>query len=161
MPVMPDDEPTEYLITQMIADYLARRPGAALDGILFKSVQQPGDQRNVVLFHHASRVEEIEVPADAEVSVHQFQSTEDGPEPDYTVWEEVPPATEPLDDKPVEDDWFGIRPHEMRLDPDADGREPFLKVNKETLVVRHVKGVTFDTEDYSVRRHRTEKHDLF
>lgn len=161
MPVMPDDEPTEYLITQMIADYLARRPGAALDGLLFKSVQQPGDQRNVVLFHHASRVDAIEVPSDAEVSVHQFQSTEDGPEPDYTVWEEVPPATEPLNDKPAEDDWFGIRPHELRFDPDADEREPFLRVNKESLVVRHVKGVTFDTEDYSVRRHRTEKHDLF
>ena len=49
----------------------------------------------------------------------------------------------------MEDDWLGIRPHELRFDPDADEREPFLRVNKETLVVRHVKGVTLDTEDYS------------
>ena len=34
-------------------------------------------------------------------------------------------------------------------------------MNKKTLVVRHVKGVTFDTEGYSVRWHWTEKHDLF
>lgn len=151
IPVMPDDEPTEYLITQMIADYLARRPGPALDGILFQSVQRPGDQRNVVLFHHASRVEAIDTPEGAEVSVHQFQSTDEGPEPDYTVWEEVMPA---------DDDWFGLRPHTHRLDSDTDEREPFLRVKKDSLVVRHVKAVTFETDDYAVRWRRSEKHDM-
>ncbi|WP_447412563.1 RES domain-containing protein, partial [Clostridium perfringens] len=41
----------------MIADYLARHLEPAPDGILFPSVQSPGEHRNVVLFHHASRVE--------------------------------------------------------------------------------------------------------
>lgn len=191
MPVMPDDEPTEYLITQMIADYLARRPMPGLDGILFMSVQRPvneradgplgreqpregqpegavpaRDLRNVVLFYHASRVKELEVPEGTDLSVHQFQSTEDGPEPDYTVWEEVPPAPEPTaaqaaggaDDVGL-GDWAGLRPHEFAYDPNADEREPYLSVAKDSLVVRHVKGVSFSTEDFEVRRHRMEKRD--
>lgn len=163
-PVMPDDEPTEYLVTQVIADYLARCPGPALDGILFKSVQQPGDQRNVVLFHHASKVEAVEIPDNAEVSVHQFQSTDDGPEPDYTVWEEVPPKAEDVEaaeESPADDDWLRVRPNTLRFDPEADGREPYLRVNKDSLVVRHVKAVTFDTDDFSVQRYRSEKRDRF
>ena len=38
-PVMPDDEPLEYLVTQTIADYLATRTEPALDGILYPSAQ--------------------------------------------------------------------------------------------------------------------------
>ena len=165
IPVMPDDEPTEYLITQMIADYLARRPVPGLDGILFKSVQRPGDKRNVVLFHHASRVEAIELPEEVKVSVHQFQSGDEGPEPDYTVLEEAPPAIEaPAEAEPETDFGLGsmldFRQEMFRFDPDADDRESYLRVNKDRLVVRHVTGVTFDTADYAVRRHRSEKHDL-
>ncbi|MBG6119345.1 MULTISPECIES: RES family NAD+ phosphorylase [unclassified Sphingobium] len=166
IPVMPDDESTEYLITQMIADYLARRPAPGLDGILFKSVQRPGEKRNVVLFHHASRVEEIEIPEDVKVSVHQFQTSDDGPEPDYTVMEEVPPAAEPpAEPEPDTDFALGsmtdFRPEMFRYDPNADEREPYLRVNRDTLIVRHVTGVTFDTTDYPVHRHRSKKHDLF
>ena len=166
IPVMPDDEPTEYLITQMIADYLARRPVPGLDGILFKSVQRPGDKRNVVLFHHASRVEAIELLEDVEVSVRQFQSSDDGPEPDYTVFEEVPPAVvAPAEAEPETDSGLGsvldFRLDMFSFDPDADDRKSYLRVNRERLVVRHVTGVTFDTDDYAVRRHRSEKNDLF
>jgi hypothetical protein len=162
MPVMPDDEPTEYLITQMIAGYLARRPAPGLDGILFRSVQQPGEQRNVVLFQHASRVEALEIPEGTELSVQQISTSEDGPEPDYTVFEEVPPKPEPVAEEP---DGLGLgefmrmRPHELRFDPNADGREPYLRVRQDGLRVRHVKGVTFDTDEFEVSRHRSEKRD--
>jgi RES domain-containing protein len=162
MPVMPDDEPTEYLITQMIAAYLARRSAPGLDGILFRSVQQPGEQRNVVLFQHASRVEALEIPEGAELSVHQFSTSDDGPEPDYTVFEEVPSG--PGGGVRVPDDlglgeWMRLRPHEFRSDPDADPRVPHLRVRKDGLRVRHVKGVTFDTDVFEVSRHRLEKRD--
>lgn len=162
MPVMPDDEPTEYLITQMIAGYLARRPAPGLDGILFRSVQQPGEQRNVVLFHHASRVQDLNIPKGAELSVHQFATSEDGPEPDYTVFEEVPPEPEGAGEEPDDlglGDWMRLRPHESRFDPDADGREPYLRVRETRMRVRHVKGVTFDTDDFEVARHRSEKRE--
>lgn len=161
-PVMPDDEPTEYLITQMIAGYLARRPAPGLDGILFRSVQQPGDQRNVVLFHHASRVDPLDIPDGTELSVHQFSTSEDGPEPDYAVFEEVPPKPEKAEEEADDlglGDWARFRPHELRFDPDADGREAYLRVRKDGLRVRHVKGVTFDTDVFEVSRHRSEKRE--
>lgn len=177
IPVMPDDEPTEYLITQMIADFLARRPGPSLDGILFRSVQRPVDDagaeggaaappdlRNVVLFHHASRVEELEIPEGAELTVSRYWSSEDGDEPDYTVYEEVPPEPGPLGEAEAADDlglgdFANVRPYEFAFDPEADGREPYLRVEKESLVVRHVRGVSFSTEDFDVRRHRLEKRE--
>ncbi len=162
MPVMPDDEPTEYLITQMIAGYLARRPAPGLDGILFRSVQQPGEQRNVVLFQHASRVEALEIPEGTELSVQQISTSEDGPKPDYTVFEEVPPKPEPVAEEPDDlglGEFMRMRPHELRFDPNADGREPYLRVRQDGLRVRHVKGVTFDTDEFEVSRHRSEKRD--
>jgi hypothetical protein len=163
MPVMPDDEPTEYLITQMIAAYLARRPAPGLDGILFRSVQQPGEQRNVVLFQHASRVEALDLPNGTELSVQQISTTEDGSEPDYTVFEEVPLKPETagsLSDDLGLGEGDRLRPYELRFDPDADGREPYLRVRKDGLQVRHLKGVTFDTDVFGVKRYRSEKRNI-
>jgi RES domain-containing protein len=158
MPVMPDDEPTEYLITQMIADYLARRPAPALDGILFPSVQTPGEHRNVVLFHHASRVEALEIPEGTELSARQVDSTEDGDEPDYVVWEEVPPPPQNPEAEEADD---GLRLFAMleplRFDPEADDREETLRVVAGGLSVHHVTGVQFNTDDFDVTRHRMEK----
>lgn len=159
MPVMPDDEPTEYLITQMIADYLAKRPEPALDGILFPSVQSPGDHRNVVLFHHASRVQHLDIPEGTELSARQYDSTEDGDEPDYRVWEEVPPAVEKKEEP---DDEFGffafINP--PRFDPNEDARDVTLAVMTESISAHHITGVTFVTDDFEVNRHRMEKREL-
>lgn len=56
MPVMPDDEPKEYLITQMIADFVAQVGEPPIDGMLYRSVQCAGEHQNVVLFNHAARV---------------------------------------------------------------------------------------------------------
>lgn len=159
MPVMPDDEPTEYLITQMIADYLARHPAPGLDGILFPSVQCPGAHRNVVLFHHASRVEALQMPDETELSAQQYCSTEDGEEPDYHVWEEVPPAPEAKKDKT--DDVLGL--FDMldvpKFDPDADDRDATLRVLADTISAHHITGVTFATDDFKVRRYRSEKRE--
>jgi RES domain. len=165
MPIMPDDEPTEYLITQAIADYLARRPAPGLDGILFRSVQRPGEHQNVVLFNHASKVTKLELPEGTELSARQYDETEDGPEPDYWVWEETPPKPEgAADDEKEEDDFFGLNAMLERPDfafsEDADSREDFLRVDTGQVSVHHVQGVTFDVEEFEVRRHRSEKRDL-
>ena len=55
-PVMPNDEPFEYLPTQAIADFLATRSTPELDGIIYPSVQAKEGTSNVVLFHKSSRV---------------------------------------------------------------------------------------------------------
>lgn len=59
-PVMPDSEEHNYLITQVIADYLAMHPRMSLSGIIYPSVQRGADPHspageNVVLFHKAAR----------------------------------------------------------------------------------------------------------
>lgn len=157
MPVMPDDEPTEYLITQMIADYLALQTVPGLDGILFPSVQCPGDHRNVVLFNHASRVGELEFPEGTELSARQFRFTEDGAEPDYWVSEQVPAGPEEEDETPEDIfDVFGWR-GELGAESDEDSREVTLRVVTESVTAYHVNGVAFTTDDFEVQRHRFEK----
>jgi RES domain/HEPN/RES N-terminal domain 1 len=54
-PVMPDDQPFEYLPTA-VADYLASDPQLDLDGIIYASAQGSSLGANVVLFHKASRL---------------------------------------------------------------------------------------------------------
>lgn len=156
MPVMPDDEPTEYLITQMIADYLARQPAPGLDGIMFPSVQCPGDHRNVVMFHHASRVEALEIPKGTEMSAHRYSSSEEGDEPDYTVWERVPatPATSPRE-RHDSLDHFGMADL-ARYDADQDCRDVTLQVQTGSIHAHHITGVTFAATEYEVDRHRFE-----
>jgi DNA-directed RNA polymerase subunit RPC12/RpoP len=58
-PVMPESEEHNYLMTQVIADYLAMHPRIELDGIIYPSVQRGVGERdsqgdNVVLFHKAA-----------------------------------------------------------------------------------------------------------
>lgn len=81
-PVMPDHEHRGYLMTQVIADYLATHPRAAVDGIVYPSVQATdaagasfGD--NVVLFPRASRVRPASPGSTA--SVYLWEEEEDGP----------------------------------------------------------------------------------
>ncbi len=79
-PVMPSDEPRDYLPTQAVADFLATVPSPPLDGIIYSSVQG-GDMarrrvlgrnrggRNVVLFHKAASVREFDLPEGTRIEV--------------------------------------------------------------------------------------------
>ena len=88
-PVMPDDEPFEYLATQAIADFLATESSSPIDGILFPSVQVKRNVLNIVLFHKSARVEAMDIPKGAEITARTGQFGEDGWEHDYSVIEEV------------------------------------------------------------------------
>jgi hypothetical protein len=89
-PVMPDDEPFEYLVTQGIADYLATKKEPNLDGIIYRSVQHGRSKRNVVLFHRSARVESLDLPRGSEISAHLYEHSDEGTTPDYWVFEQVP-----------------------------------------------------------------------
>jgi len=125
-PVMPDDQVRDYLPTQAVADFLATAADPPLDGMIYPSVQFAGWQhphprrvfggigngRNVVLFHHAARVQPLDIPEDADISVSDSSPSswygtlslfpegdagfddasgfpDDCPEVEYTVFEEV------------------------------------------------------------------------
>lgn len=160
-PVMPDDEPAEYLLTQMIADFLSQRAAPGIDGILFSSVQCPGVAKNVVLFHSASRVAAVPLPAGTEVSANVSLSFDDDDTPDYSVWEVLP--------KPLSETTATAPPPAYKFDflappidyagEDPDIRDSTLRVKLDTITVRHIKGVTFDSKSFKVHRRRIENHD--
>jgi hypothetical protein len=160
-PVMPDDQEMEYLPTQAIADYLSTEGQVPLDGILFPSVQVGGNGVNAVLFHKASRCEELEIPDGTEIAARTYSMYEDGPEPDFSVSETVPPAE---DDSAEGDKDNNRSPFDFLANDwdewfDGDPREMTLRINVESLCVHEVNAIQIDTQSHSVRRHRFEKRD--
>ncbi len=151
-PVMPNEEALEYLATQAVADYLATEE--KLDGIIFPSVQVGHAASNVVLFHHSSRVEEIQLPTGTELTAGLEQHDSDGVSPDYRVWEEVPPTpatasrseSNPLD--------FAIALEDVES---FDDRPPTLKIDLASVTVHHITSVSFSADAYPVNRHRFTK----
>ena len=155
LPIMPDDEPYEYLPTQAIADFLAGNADPLLHGIVYPSVQGGAGKSNVVLFHKAARVQPMDIPNGTEISVSSAYFTEDGEEIDYRVSEEVPPpaASSRSLDVPGGSAIWAMPPESVEY----DSRESFLKLDVSSLQVHHVRGITFKTDAYPVTRHRSNK----
>lgn len=161
-PVLPDDQEMEYLPTQAIADYLSTEGKVPLHGILFPSVQVGGSGLNAVLFHKASLCEELELPDGTELTATTYSMYEDGPEPDFSVSETVPPVKGEQDDNEDErkrrgffepfpggwDDWLN-----------ADPRDATLRIELESMRVHEVKAINIKTDSHSVGRHRVEKRE--
>jgi RES domain len=157
MPVMPDDEPFEYLPTQVVADFLATEADPPLDGILYPSAQGSEGQLNVVLFHKAARVQGIDIPKGAELSASISRQTDEGLEDEYWVSEEMPLEESSA---PSQEHILSVLPDivdEQSIPEGYDPREATLRLDVSTLQVHYIKGVTFDTESRSVFRHRFEK----
>jgi hypothetical protein len=85
-----EDETMQHIVTQAMADYLAERKDLDLDNILYGLVQSEANGHNVALFHRAAWCEALDLPKGSKVQSHTYMHTEDGFEPDYMVWEEVP-----------------------------------------------------------------------
>ncbi|MBI1687053.1 RES family NAD+ phosphorylase [Caulobacter hibisci] len=155
LPVMPGDEPAEYLITQVIADYLAGDAELGLDGLLYPSVQRAGKHQNVVLFRAASRVAELDLPAGTKVSAQLEDFDEEGASPSYWVSESVPP---PVPVAPEADDdlvaQFRPGPYLDPFSEPEDGRQTSLALAVDTLQVHHVEALVIDTTSFDVTRLR-------
>jgi hypothetical protein len=151
MPVMPDDEPFEYLITQAVADFLAIEIG--LDGILYRSAQAKSGGRNITLFHKASRVAEVDLPPGTKRKFRKlFWSPEDDlSEPKFLVIEEV-------QDPPEPDQWPSLNmPLLWYAEPGKEDERPAtLAIDLEGIDVHYVREVRFETSyDPVVRRRET------
>lgn len=83
-PVMPESQERNYLITQVVADYLSMHSRASIDGIIYPSVQRGSEKNsstgeNIVLFHKAVTAVNAESDGStAEVALWEYE--EDGPE---------------------------------------------------------------------------------
>ncbi len=148
-PIMPNEAAFEYLPTQAVADYLAN--DVKLDGIVFPSVQAGGKSSNVVLFHHAARVEGLILPSGTKTIAKLEDTDSDGVHPDYVVWEEVPKNPAPPSDWSPQIEPFHPNPYD-----NVDQRPASLKIDMESIKVHHIKAVKFDADEYDVRRHRSE-----
>lgn len=149
-PVMPDDEATDYLPTQAIADFLSTGSELKLDGILFPSVQAESKGKNVVLFHKAALVKDRQLPDGTEVEVNISPETSDGHEPGFTVWEMIPKSSTEVDLE------FPFQRRGM-MELDRETRQASLELDIDSLRVHSVKRVMFRTESFSVSRYQTDK----
>ncbi|MEO3715950.1 RES domain-containing protein [Roseateles flavus] len=158
-PVMPDDETIDYLPTQAVADYLATANEPRLDGIVFPSAQVE-EGRNIVLFNHAARVEELAFPKGTAIHASTGHNGEDGWETEYYV-REIFPLRENRQADPIEDGVLGGFPHSTPPpDHDADYRDAALRIMRDTVKVHHVNWVRVGTTSFDVARHRSERRDL-
>lgn len=158
--VLPDDEPFEYLVTQAIADYLAALKEPVLDGIIYPSVQDGGQRKNVVLFHKSARVEELDIPPNTEISAHLESMDEDGAYAEYWVFERTPlPA--PVEAKPEDDFLITAFPKPSPPQPDDfdDPRVLTLRLDANSIAVEHVGCVAYETDSFNVHRNRSIKTD--
>ncbi|HEY0939246.1 MAG TPA: RES domain-containing protein [Steroidobacter sp.] len=151
-PVMPDDEPFEYLVTQAIADYLANLDDPKLDGIIYRSVQNGKTKNNVVLFHKASSVKPLDIPPGTEISAHLFEHDEDGVRPDYWVFENVP-GPEDEDDLGSDFPVLGL----PNLRHRNDSRDPALSIDMASLRVHHIERAQYSSTAFTPTRHRSQR----
>lgn len=136
-PVMPGDEDFDYLPTQVIAEYLADPAGLNLDGMLYPSVQSSGEYSpehyNVVLFHKASRVSYLTLPAVENCMIrYGYATSEDEWEMDITVTEiaDVTPPSVPV-------------PTSEADNVQQDGRVPALAIELSSVTVHDIRRVRF------------------
>ena len=158
-PVMPDDQDFEYLGTQAIADYLATEGKVPIDGVLFPSVQAGAKGLNAVLFHKASRCDELAFPKGTELDASTGARYDEGWEREYSVIEHVP--AEKPDNKSKANHLSNpfAEPFDGEAIRHGDFQEPTLRVVPESVRVHVVESVKFETAAFTVRRHRWEKDD--
>ena len=136
-PVMPDDQPLEYLVTQSVSDYLASRSTPVLDGIAYPSIQHGIHGSNVMLFHKASRVALRDLPNGTEIEAWTGYQDDEGWETDYTVVETLPPPEgqrQEQDVKSILSFWEPFSSSRFHRDG-YDSRKTTLQLKLESLEV--------------------------
>lgn len=147
-PVLPGEEDFSYIPTQVIAEYLADAPQLNLDGILYPSVQQsglqPSENYNVALFHKASRVRYLALPALKDCQIRYVQQYDDDDwEPDFCVTQtaESGERTPP----PIR---YDVASHLQ------DTREAALEIDLPSVCVHGIRAARFEYSTDTVKRDR-------
>ena len=144
MPVTPDNEPSEYLVTQVVTEYLADRSDLKLDGLLYPSVQTKERGANAVLFHHAARTARMELPTDTQIEVVLG-----------SYWNEHYTVTEKVKSGVRDSKWAG-----RVIEDDFDHRDVTLRVFADRLTVYRVRGTSYRTETIDVERERSVDEEI-
>lgn len=149
-PIMPNQEQFEYLPTQAIADFLGSQ--LKFDGIIFPSAQFP-EGINIVLFNHASRVEEIEYPKGSSISA-DLSSWEDGEQKPSYSFNIGHPFEKDSGKESINSDWDLFENNQTTKN--TDFREVSLAINVDSLKVKHINSVKINSTSFSVERFESE-----
>jgi len=142
-PVMPNDEDFQYLPTQAVAEYLSEKVRPKLDGLIFPSSQRGGKGENVVLFRRSAGAKSDGTQKLTSEVQFGWQA-EDDYDRDITVW------TKPKKKKKASlGNSFDLSEPEHLSD-----EESALRIDLDSLEVRDIKGVTYNTETRRVRRYK-------
>ena len=152
-PTITTSDITEYLPTQVVAEYLAAFHH--LDGIVFRSSQMDRKSRNLVLFNQVAHVKEYDLPKGTKVDVSLGWRTEDDWDDSIFVSEEVPSEQDQVEK--LDDDVSGLLlPAELALPADAaSATVPVLELLVNEVEVRSISSVSFGTKKRTVLRHRS------
>lgn len=160
-PILPEAEALEYIAMQVVAEYLAHRASPQLDGIIYPSSQTGADEKNVVLFTHASRVEPYVLPDGSIVEISPTDEILSDPEYDgydrILVSETVPPmredeATENPQHVPLRIRTALFQQHLMQTPEDT--REFALRLDLQSMQVARILGASHSTGILPVVRDR-------
>lgn len=141
LPVMPELQDHSYLITQVVADYLATHKQGTIDGIIYPSVQRSDEVIagfNVALFSKSSFVEESTGTPIGQAHLWEYDA--DGP-----------------DRYPAPEVWLSNKissPEHSRTNMQYESNQKIpatLSLVREEVEVHQVQGVKFDTSSTGVK----------
>ena len=146
-PVMPVDQPVEYVITQTISDYLSELTiPTSIDGIIYQSAQKGDASTNIALFHKASRVELRNTPKETRI----YQGPEDPSYPDSKIEYNISETLSGKDEEKI-DYASDIDNRKHRED---DKRIPSLSLNFASISVYVIDSVNFGFHQRKVHRYQ-------
>lgn len=161
-PVMPGSEARDYLSTQAVAEYLALHPEMQLDGVMYASSQvgkqnaeeQANQRKNIVLFVHASVLKKYELPPGSTLTASYYCGDPNDPDPYFLITEEVPEVKEgEIEEDSAMNDLLGAsHMHEHDDNSEITRYEASLKLDLESIGVRRVQGVSYQSTCYPVSR---------
>jgi hypothetical protein len=132
-PVMPELQEHDYLITQVIADYLSEHAYGEIDGIVFSSAQMGSSQvegSNVVLFPKASGV--VDDDFDGRFVVNLWEYDDEGPHRYF---------------RPE----ISFKEHVNKLPRNKNlTRNPALRLDLKNIVVHEIEAVEFKYSEFGV-----------
>lgn len=161
-PANPDNSDSEYLTTQVVADYLLNVPDLNLDGILFPSSQHSNGGENVVLFHKSSRLQKWDVVKGSTYTGDKYRQYADDDfefEPHVTIHiphDHKEKAALALAQQERLKEMFGRK---ISTEGNEDGRmyrpvshEPSLSINPDDMSLHEIRAINIDFYGAAIER---------
>ena len=152
-PVLPKDEPIDYIPTQAVAEYLSNMFEPTLDGVIFSSVQTNGNGKNIVLFNPTSMIED---------STKDENQSKAEPRKRGYFWEDsfvvsdLEDVVQPREDEEPLIFLDGRMEDQKQPFKQSSNQEPILRLVPDSIELRKVTAVKYDTQRISLIQYTIE-----